>query len=156
MRHRDFSFRLPTRGLLFGERALQETLNDMGLEIQKLVARDEVEAWQRLARVLTHEIMNATAPYPGITLRYYTVSPGSNNIIRFIRIRRGQEKDVNDGADASTQRHAHSHIFHPADGKQYICCFFQHSITELMSPAIIDRFEFIHIKDKQRVFLILS
>ena len=52
--------------------------------------------------------------------------------------------------------HAHSHIFHPADGKQYICCFFQHSITELMSPAIIDRFEFIHIKDKQRVFLILS
>ena len=36
--HRDFSFRLPTRGLLFGERALQEALNDMGVEIQKLVA----------------------------------------------------------------------------------------------------------------------
>ena len=49
-------------------------------------------------------ILGQTAPSPGITLRYYTVQPGSNNIIRFIRIRRGQEKDVNDGADASWQR----------------------------------------------------
>lgn len=45
-------------------------------------------------------ILGQTAPYPGITLRYRTVRPGSNNIIRFIRVRRGQEKDVNDGADA--------------------------------------------------------
>ena len=30
IRHRDFSFRLPTKGLLFGERALQEALNDLG------------------------------------------------------------------------------------------------------------------------------
>ena len=51
-------------------------------------------------------IEGQTAPAPGITLRYYTVSPNGNNIImRFIRIRRGQEKDVNDGADASTARH---------------------------------------------------
>lgn len=49
-------------------------------------------------------IAGQTAPYPGITLRYYTVRPGANNIIRFIRIRRGQEKDVNDGADALWQR----------------------------------------------------
>lgn len=49
-------------------------------------------------------IAGQTAPYPGITLRYYTVRPGSNNIIRFIRIRRGQEKDKNDGADATWQR----------------------------------------------------
>ena len=49
-------------------------------------------------------ILGQTAPSPGITLRYYTVQPGSNNIIRFIRIRRGQEKDINDGADASWQR----------------------------------------------------
>ena len=33
-------------------------------------------------------ILGQTAPSPGITLRYYTVQPGSNNIIRFIRIRR--------------------------------------------------------------------
>ena len=49
-------------------------------------------------------ILGQTAPSPGITLRYYTVDPGPNNIVRFIRFRRGQEKDVNDGADASTQR----------------------------------------------------
>lgn len=49
-------------------------------------------------------IAGQTAPYPGITLRYYTVRPGANNIIRFIRIRRGEEKDVNDGADALWQK----------------------------------------------------
>ena len=50
-------------------------------------------------------ILGQTAPAPGITLRYYTVNPNGNNIvIRFIRFRRGQEKDVNDGADASTAR----------------------------------------------------
>lgn len=70
IRHRDFSFRLPTRGLFFGEKALQEALNDMGQEIQKLVAHSEVESWQRLTRVLTHEIMNATAPIQSISQAY--------------------------------------------------------------------------------------
>ncbi len=51
-------------------------------------------------------ILGQTAPYPGITLRYYTVRPSSNNVIRFIRIRRGQERDVNDGADALWQKGA--------------------------------------------------
>ena len=47
-------------------------------------------------------ILGQTAPSPGITLRYYTVRPNGNNIImRFIRIRRGEEKNVNDGADAT-------------------------------------------------------
>ena len=49
-------------------------------------------------------IEGQTAPYPGITLRYYTVQPGGNNIIRFIRSRRGQEKNINDGADAIWRR----------------------------------------------------
>ena len=70
IRHRDFSFRLPTRGLFFGEKALQEVLNDMGQEIQKLVAHSEVESWQRLTRVLTHEIMNATTPIQSISQAY--------------------------------------------------------------------------------------
>lgn len=70
MRHRDFTFRLPTKGLLFGEKALQEALNDTGQDIQKLVAHNEVEAWQRLTRVLTHEIMNATAPIQSISQAY--------------------------------------------------------------------------------------
>ena len=49
-------------------------------------------------------ILGQTAPYPGVTIRYYTVQPGADNIIRFIRFRRGQEKNVNDGADAIWQR----------------------------------------------------
>lgn len=70
MRHHDFMFRLPTKGLLFGEKALQEALNDMGQDIQKLVAHNEVESWQRLTRVLTHEIMNATTPIQSISQAY--------------------------------------------------------------------------------------
>lgn len=49
-------------------------------------------------------ILGQTAPSPGITIRYFTVRPGANNIIRFVRFRRGQEKNVNDGADAMWQR----------------------------------------------------
>lgn len=67
LRNRDFTFRLSTRGLLWGERALQETLNLLLGDIAALVARREVEAWQRLTRVLTHEIMNATTPITSIT-----------------------------------------------------------------------------------------
>lgn len=70
VRHKDFSFQLPTHGLFFGEKALQEALNDMGQEIQKLVAHSEVESWQKLTRVLTHEIMNATAPIQSISQAY--------------------------------------------------------------------------------------
>lgn len=56
-------------------------------------------------------ILGQTAPSPGITLRYYTVQPGNNNIIRFLRIRRGQEKNINDGADATWQRNKTGIIF---------------------------------------------
>lgn len=70
-------------------------------------------------------IAGQTAPYPGITLRYYTVRPGANNIIRFIRIRRGQEKDVNDGADALWQRQKTAMILDH--------CSFSWSIDEVAS-----------------------
>lgn len=72
IRYRDFSFRLPTKGLFFGERALQEALNNMGECIEKLEAHNEVESWQRLTRVLTHEIMNATTPIRSISQAYLT------------------------------------------------------------------------------------
>ena len=50
-------------------------------------------------------ILGQTAPEPGITLRYFTLLYDGNNIVvRFIRSRRGEEKDVNDGADASWTR----------------------------------------------------
>ena len=70
-------------------------------------------------------ILGQTAPSPGITLRYYTVQPGSNNIIRFIRIRRGQEKNINDGADATWQRNK--------TGIIYDHCSFSWSIDEVAS-----------------------
>ena len=67
IRNRDFSFRLSTKGLLFGERAMQQSLNDMGEEVRKLVNHSEVESWEKLTRVLTHEIMNSTAPIASIS-----------------------------------------------------------------------------------------
>ena len=65
--NRDFTFRLPTNGLLPGERAMQETLNRLGEIIRQQVNQNEVESWERLTRVLTHEIMNATAPIASIS-----------------------------------------------------------------------------------------
>ena len=70
IRHRDFSFKLPVKGLLFGERALQKALNEMGHDIEKLEAHNEVESWQKLTRVLTHEIMNVMAPIQSISQAY--------------------------------------------------------------------------------------
>ena len=67
LRNRDFTFRLPADRLFPGERDLQLALNDMGGEINRLLARSEVESWQRLTRVLTHEIMNSVAPIQSIT-----------------------------------------------------------------------------------------
>lgn len=51
-------------------------------------------------------IAGQTAPSPGITLRYYTIYFGKcdNVIVRYIRFRRSQVKDVNDGADATWGR----------------------------------------------------
>ena len=67
IRNRDFTFRLPTDGLLSGERAMQQTLNQLGDTIRQQVNQSEVESWERLTRVLTHEMMNATAPITSIS-----------------------------------------------------------------------------------------
>ena len=71
-------------------------------------------------------IMGQTAPSPGITVRYRTVRPNGNNIIiRFIRFRRGEEKDVNDGADAIWTRNYTGMILDH--------CSFSWSIDEIAS-----------------------
>lgn len=70
-------------------------------------------------------IAGQTAPSPGITVRYYTMRPGNNNIIRFIRFRRGEERNVNDGADATWQREKTGIIFDH--------CSFSWSIDEIAS-----------------------
>ena len=70
-------------------------------------------------------IAGQTAPAPGITIRYFTVRPGANNIIRFIRIRRGEEVNVNEGADALWQRQKTGYMLDH--------CSFSWSIDEVAS-----------------------
>lgn len=72
-------------------------------------------------------IAGQTAPEPGITLRYYTVNTNNskNVIIRYMRFRRSQVKDVDDGADAAYGK----------NGKNIILdhCSFSWSIDEVAS-----------------------
>ena len=72
-------------------------------------------------------IAGQTAPGDGITLRYYTLYFGNcdNVIVRFIRCRRSQVKDVNDGADATWGRNRKNIIIDH--------CSFSWSIDEVAS-----------------------
>ena len=90
---------LPVKGLFYGERALQEALNDLGQYINNLVAQKEVESWQKLTRVLTHEIMNVSTPIQSISQAYLehpgvvgtplekgimAINKASNNLLTFV------------------------------------------------------------------------
>lgn len=80
-------------------------------------------------------ILGQTAPSPGITLRYYTVQPGNNNIIRFLRIRRGQEKNINMTVrmlPGSATRPASSSTTVPSAGASMR---WLHSTTTTISPC---------------------
>lgn len=71
-------------------------------------------------------ILGQTAPGDGVTLRYYTVNyDGDNIIVRFIRFRRGEEVNKNDGADATWTRHHRNIILDH--------CSFSWSIDEVAS-----------------------
>lgn len=72
-------------------------------------------------------ILGQTAPGNGITLRYFTLYFGNatNSIVRFIRSRRSQIKDVNDGADATWGRNRNDIIIDH--------CSFSWSIDEVAS-----------------------
>lgn len=65
--NRDFTFRLSNKGLLPGEKAMQQSLNELGEAFMAERNRNEVRSWERLIRVLTHEIMNATTPITSIS-----------------------------------------------------------------------------------------
>lgn len=62
IRNGDYSFRLPTKGLLPGERAARETINQMMEIMQEQTESIEMASWEKLTRILTHEIMNSLAP----------------------------------------------------------------------------------------------
>lgn len=74
-------------------------------------------------------IAGQTAPGDGITVRYYTLNfsddKAENIIVRFIRFRRSQVKDVNDGADAAWGRNNKNIILDH--------CSFSWSIDEIAS-----------------------
>lgn len=75
-------------------------------------------------------ILGQTAPEGGITLRYYTIKPEkegvtNNIIVRFIRSRRSQVKNVNDGADAV--------FFRKCSNLMFDHCSFSWSIDEVAS-----------------------
>ncbi len=71
-------------------------------------------------------IAGQTAPGQGITVRYYTLgASGDNIIVRFMRFRRGQERNISDGADAAFIRHRKNIIFDH--------CSFSWSIDEVAS-----------------------
>lgn len=71
-------------------------------------------------------IAGQTAPGDGITIRYRTVTLSGNNLIlRFLRFRRSQVKDVNDGADATWGRNKSNIILDH--------CSFSWSIDEIAS-----------------------
>lgn len=67
IRNKDFTFRLSDKGLLPGEKAMQQALNEVGVGFMAEKNKNEVKSWERLIRVLTHEIMNATAPITSIS-----------------------------------------------------------------------------------------
>ncbi len=87
-----------------GEGSLREAVKGSDAKIVVFDVGGVIPLESTLSIGANTTIAGQTAPSPGITLRYYTVRPGANNIIRFIRIRRGQEKDVNDDGDAIWQR----------------------------------------------------
>ncbi|MDE6766374.1 MAG: pectate lyase, partial [Duncaniella sp.] len=71
-------------------------------------------------------ILGQTAPGGGITVADYTFQVEADNVVvRFMRFRRGTDKNLNDGADASWGRNHHNIIFDH--------CSFSWSIDEVAS-----------------------
>ena len=84
-----------------GEGSLRWALGQSGKKIIVFDVGGYIDLKSNLQTKDNTTIAGQTAPYPGITLRYYTLeNKGNNVIVRFIRSRRSQVKDVNDGADA--------------------------------------------------------
>ena len=63
IRNNDFSFRIPEEKATFpGERAAIQTINRMMEVMQEQRQNIEMASWERITRILTHEIMNSLAP----------------------------------------------------------------------------------------------
>ncbi|MCF0203502.1 MAG: pectate lyase [Bacteroidaceae bacterium] len=109
-----------------GTGSLRDAVNSTSKKIIVFDVSGVIELKSELVIKSNTTILGQTAPGEGITLRYYTLRPkGDNIIIRFIRCRRGQEVDVNDGADAIWARNYNNIILDH--------CSFSWSIDEVAS-----------------------
>lgn len=65
--NKDYTFRLSTKGSYLGDKALIETLNSLIQKISEERQDVEVQSWEKLTRILTHEIMNGIAPITSLS-----------------------------------------------------------------------------------------
>lgn len=86
-----------------GEGSLRWALSQSGAKTIVFDVSGYIDLTKDLNISSNTTIAGQTAPGDGITLRYYTLHFGKcdNVIVRFIRSRRSQVKDINDGADAT-------------------------------------------------------
>lgn len=110
-----------------GTGSLREALKQSGKKIIVFDVSGYIDLRSQLDVTSNTTIAGQTAPGEGITLRYYTLYFGKcdNVIVRFIRSRRSQVKDVNDGADATWGRNRKNIIIDH--------CSFSWSIDEVAS-----------------------
>lgn len=110
-----------------GEGSLRWAINQEGPKTIVFDVGGYIDLKSQLDVTSNTTIAGQTAPYPGITLRYNTLYFGKcdNVIVRFIRSRRSQVKDINDGADATWGRRRHDIIIDH--------CSFSWSIDEVAS-----------------------
>lgn len=110
-----------------GEGSLRSALSGNDPKIIVFDVSGYIDLKSQLNVTSNTTIAGQTAPEGGITLRYYTLYFGNcdNVIVRFIRSRRSQVKDVNDGADATWGRRRKNIIIDH--------CSFSWSIDEVAS-----------------------
>ena len=110
-----------------GEGSLRWALGQSGAKTIVFDVSGYIDLKSQLDVTSNTTIAGQTAPEGGITLRYYTLYFGKcdNVIVRFIRSRRSQVKDVNDGADATWGRRRKNIILDH--------CSFSWSIDEVAS-----------------------
>lgn len=110
-----------------GEGSLRWALSQSGTKTIVFDVSGYIDLKSQLNVSSNTTIAGQTAPGDGITLRYYTLYFGKcdNVIVRFIRSRRSQVKDVNDGADATWGRERKNIILDH--------CSFSWSIDEVAS-----------------------
>lgn len=110
-----------------GAGSLREALKGTKAKIIVFDVSGYIDLKSDLSVTSNTTIAGQTAPEGGITLRYRTLqfNKADNVIVRFIRSRRSQVKDVNDGADATWGRNQKNIIIDH--------CSFSWSIDEVAS-----------------------